>query len=144
MAALSAEQDSEARIPEAVRLVEELRHAQLVDHQNFNSRMSQMQRLMKQHMEVTQNLLKAITTLRQELDTSRAESRTLRQTLTDFNWKLSDLSAELLIRRSDEIAAQLDQVQRGQITQPPTRPGLPIYIALSSLAGPDQERQQLQ
>ena len=54
--------------------------------------MAQMEKVLKQQMEVAENALKSINTLRQELDTSRAESRSLRQKLTESSWKISTLS----------------------------------------------------
>ena len=63
-AALSAAQNSDARSSEAVRLVEELRQARLEDQENFTSHMSQMERVLKQQMEVAENALKSISTLR--------------------------------------------------------------------------------
>ena len=93
-AALSVAQNSDARSSEAVRLVEELRQARLEDQQSFNSQMAQMEKVLKQQMEVAENALKSINTLCQELDTSRAESRSLRQKLTESNWKLSSLSEQ--------------------------------------------------
>ena len=91
-AALSVAQNSDARSSEAVRMVEELQQARLADQQNFTDRMAQMERALKTQMEIAENSLKSINALRQELDTSRAESRTLRQRLTESNWKLASLS----------------------------------------------------
>ena len=91
-AALSVAHNSDARSSEAVRLVEELRQARLEDQQSFTNRMAQMEQALKTQMAVAENALKSISALRQELDTSRAESRTLQQKLTESNWKLSNLS----------------------------------------------------
>ena len=77
-AALSIAQQSDTWSSEAVRLVEELRQARLVDQKGFTDRMAQMERELKTQMEVAENALKSINALRQELDTSRAESQTLR------------------------------------------------------------------
>ena len=56
--------------------------------------MGQMELALKKQMEVADSALKSINVLRQELDTSRAESRTLRQQLMESNWKLSSLSGQ--------------------------------------------------
>ena len=161
---MSVAQNSDARSSEAVRLVEELRQARLEDQQNFTSRMSEMERVLKQQMEVAENALKSISTLRQELDTSQAESRTLRQKLTESNWKLSSLSDQqtraqqaqaqsaaqaaerekLMMKRAEEIAAQFNQMQQSQANNPPTpprQPQQPVEISMSSVAGPSLPRQ---
>ena len=91
-AALSVAQNSDARSSKAIWVVEELRQARLEDQQNFTNHMAEMERVLKQQMEIAKNALKSINTLCQELDTSRAESRSLRQKLTESNWKLSSLS----------------------------------------------------
>ena len=139
-AALSIVQNSDARSSEAVRLVEELRQARLEDQQNFTDRMAQMERALKTQMEIAENSLKSISALRQELDTSRAESRTLQQRLTESNWKLASLSDQqtcnqqaqaqsaaqaverekLMMKRAEEIATQFNQMQQSQATHPPT------------------------
>ena len=69
-AALSVAQHSDARSSEAVRLVEELRQARLEDQQNFTNRMAEMERALKQQMEVAENALKSIDALRLKLDSS--------------------------------------------------------------------------
>ena len=60
-----------------MRLVEELRQARLDDQKSFKDRMGQMEQALKKQMEVAESALKSIDKLRQELDTSCAESRTL-------------------------------------------------------------------
>ena len=60
-------------------MVEELQQARLDDQKSFLERMGQMERALKKQMEVADSALKSINSLRQELDHSRAESRTLRQ-----------------------------------------------------------------
>ena len=87
--------------------------------------MAEMERVLKQQMEVAENALKSINTLRQDLDISRAESCALRQRLTEGTWKLSNLSEQqphapqaqaqstaqaaerekLMMKRAEEIAA---------------------------------------
>ena len=91
-AAISIAQHSDTRSSEAVRLAEELQQARLADQQNFTDQMSQMEKALQKQMEIAESAFKSIEKLRQELDTSRAESRTLRQQLTESNWKLSNLS----------------------------------------------------
>ena len=91
-AALSIAHHSDTRSSEAVRMVDELRQARLDDQKNFTDRMAQMEQALKKQMEVAESALKSINTLRQELDTSRAESHTLRQQLTESNWRISSLS----------------------------------------------------
>ena len=68
-----------------MRLVEELRQARLDDQKSFLERMGQMEQALKNQMEVADSALKSINILWQELDTSRAKSRTLRQQLTESN-----------------------------------------------------------
>ena len=84
-AALSLAQHSDTRSSEAVRLVEELRQARLDDQKSFIDRMGKMEQSLQKQMEVAESALKSIDQLRQELDTSRAESRTLQQQLTESN-----------------------------------------------------------
>ena len=164
-AALSMAQHSDTRSSEAVRLVEELRQARIDDQKSFTDRMSQMEQALKRQMEVAENALKSINTLRQELDTSRAESRTLRQQLTESNWRLSSLSDQqtraqqaqaqsaaqaaererTMMQRAEEIAARFSQLQQSRTTgvpsQAPPTPSQPAGTAMSAAAGPSQPRQ---
>ena len=72
-------------------MVEELQQARLDDQKSFLECMGQMEQALKKQMEVADSALQSINLLRQELDTSQAESRTLQQQLTESNWKLSNL-----------------------------------------------------
>ena len=159
-AALSIAQHSDTRSSEAVRLVEELRQARLDDQKSFMERMGQMEQALKKQMEVAESALKSINSLRQELDTSRAESRTLRQQLTESNWKLSNLSDQqtraqqaqaqsaaqaaererTMMRQAEEIATRFHQMQQqshisGGLNQ---QPNLPPGSSTSAVAGPSQ------
>ena len=145
-AALSVAQHSDARSSEAVRVVEELRQARLEDQQNFTNRMAEMERVLKQQMEVAESALKSIDALRLKLDSSQAESRTLRQKLTESNWKLSSLSEQqtrnqqaqaqsaaqaaerekLMMKRAEEIADEkFNQMQQNQAVNPLPPPRQP-------------------
>ena len=167
---MSVAQNSDARSSEAVRLVEELRQARLEDQQSFSSRMAQMEKVLKQQLEVAENALKSINTLRQELDTSRAESRSLRQKLTESSWKISSLSEQqtraqqaqaqstaqaaerekLMMKRAEEIAAQFNQMQNSPVVntpfppRQPSPPRPPVGSSMSTVAGPSQPRQPRQ
>ena len=92
-------------------MVEELRKARLDDQTVFQERMGQMEQALKKQMEVAESALKSINSLHQELDTSRAESRTLRQQLTESNWKLSNLS-EQQTRAQQAQAQALHKLRR--------------------------------
>ena len=100
-----------------MQLVNELRQARLDDQKNFTDRMVQMEQALKKQMEVAESALKSINTLRQELDTLRAQSHTLRQQLTESSWRISSLlepqtRAQRTQAQSAEQAAMRERTMR--------------------------------
>ena len=88
----SVAQQSEACSSEAVRMVEQLHQARAEDQRQFQQRMAQMEGALKQQLAVSDNAMKSIESLRQELTLSRDDARSLRQQLDESAWKLSHVS----------------------------------------------------
>ena len=111
-ATFSVAQQSEVRSSEAVRMVEQLHQARAEDQRQFQQRMAQMEGALKQQLAVSDNAMKSIESLRQELTLSRDDARSLRQQLGESTWKLSHVSEQQKIAQQAQVQSTTESAAR--------------------------------